>query len=80
MDIQARKLNLIEEFLKISDEKIIEKLEFFIRLEKQRKNNTALEAMTLEEFYAMIDQAKEDQANGRVVSHEALKQRIKSWR
>jgi len=37
MNIQARKLNLIEEFLRLSDESVIEKLESLIKFEK--KNN-----------------------------------------
>ena len=80
MDIQARKLHLIEEFLKISDENIIEKLEYFINIEKQKQYDKDIKPMSLEEFHDMIDQAKQDKANGRVVSHEDLKERIKSWK
>lgn len=80
MDIQARKLNLIEEFLKISDENIIEKLEYFINIEKQKQYDKDIKPMSLDEFYDMIDQAKQDKANGRLVSHEDLKERIKSWK
>lgn len=80
MDIQARKLNLIEEFLKISDENIIEKLEYFIKIEKQKQYDKDINPMSLDEFYDMIDQAKQDKANGRLVSHEDLKERITSWK
>ncbi len=80
MDIQARKLNLIEEFLKISDENIIEKLEYFIKIEKQKQYDKDIKPMSLKEFHDMIDQAKQDKANGRLVSHEELKGRIKSWK
>lgn len=34
MDIQARKLHLIEEFLQISDESLIKKIEVFIKKQK----------------------------------------------
>lgn len=80
MNIQARKLNLIEEFLKISDESIIEKLESFIRIEKKKQYDRELKPMSLNDFHEMIDQAKQDKANGRVISHEELKKRIKSWK
>jgi len=80
MNIQARKLNLIEEFLRISDESIIEKLESFIRIEKKKQYNMGLKPMSLKEFHEMIDQAKQDKAEGRVISHEELKKRIKSWK
>ncbi|NHB68941.1 hypothetical protein [Perlabentimonas gracilis] len=80
MNIQARKLNLIEEFLRISDESIIEKLESFIRIEKKKQYDRELKPMSLNDFHEMIDQAKQDKANGRVISHEELKKRIKSWK
>ncbi len=79
MDIQARKLNLIEEFIRITDESIIEKLEFLVRTEKKKLYERELKPMSLNEFHEMIDQAKDDKTNGRVVSHEDLKTKIKSW-
>jgi len=80
MSIQARKLNLIEEFLRISDESFIEKIESFIRIEKKKQYEGELKAMSLTEFHEMIDQAKQDKANGRVISHQELKKRVKSWK
>ena len=79
MDIQARKLNLIEEFIRITDESIIEKLEFLVRTEKKKLHERELKPMSLNEFHEMIDQAKDDKTNGRVVSHDDLKTKIKSW-
>lgn len=35
--------------------------------------------MSLKEFHEMIDHAKKDKASGRVISHEELKKKIKSW-
>ena len=80
MNIQARKLNLIEEFLRISDESIIEQLESFIMTEKKKQYERDLKPMVLKEFHEMIDQAKQDKANGRVISHEELKKRVKTWK
>jgi hypothetical protein len=80
MNIQARKLNLIEEFIRISDESIIEKLESFIITEKKKQYERDLKPMSLKEFHDMIDQAKQDKANGRVISHEELKKRVKTWK
>lgn len=80
MNIQARKLSLIEEFLKISDVSVIEKLESFLRTEKERLSDRKITPMSEDEFYEMIGQAKKDKVHGRVVPHEELKERIKSWR
>jgi len=79
MDISTRKLNLIEEFLRISDESIIEQLESFIMTEKKKQYERDLKPMVLKEFHEMIDQAKQDKVNGRIISQEELKKRVKSW-
>ena len=78
MNIQARKLSFIEEFIRISDESVIEKLETLIRVEKQKQHDKALKAMPLSEFYDMIDRAKLDKENGRIISHHDLKKKVKS--
>ncbi len=80
MNIQARKLVLIEEFLRISDESIITKLESFIKQEKKVSHEERLTPMSLKEFHEMIDQAKRDSNDGRVISHQELKKKIKSWK
>ena len=80
MNIQARKLVLIEEFLRIRDEGIISKLESFFKQEKRSSYEKDLNPMSLNEFHAMIDQAKSDSAEGRVISHQELKKKVKTWK
>ena len=80
MNIQARKLILIEEFLRISDESLITKLESFIKQEKKVAHERNLKTMSLNEFHEMIDQAKLDSDAGRVISHQELKKKVKSWK
>jgi hypothetical protein len=80
MNIQARKLVLIEEFLKISDESLIIKLESFLRNEKKITRERNLKPMSLNEFHEMIDQAKRDSDAGNVVSHQNLKKKVKTWK
>lgn len=80
MNIQARKLVLIEEFLRISDESFIAKLESFIKQEKKVSHERNLKPMSLNEFHEMIGQAKSDSEEGRVISHQELKKKVKSWK
>ncbi|MCX6279011.1 MAG: hypothetical protein NT004_13095 [Bacteroidetes bacterium] len=80
MNIQARKLLLIEEFLRISDESIIERLESLIKVEKKKHISREIKPMSLTELHEMIDQAKFDKENGRVVLHQDLKRKVKSWK
>ena len=71
---------LIEEFLHISDESLITKLESFIRQEKKISHERNLKPMSLNDFHGMIDQAKQDSEAGRVISHEDLKKKVKTWK
>jgi chemotaxis protein CheY-P-specific phosphatase CheC len=80
MKIQARKLELIEEFLRISDENLITKLESFIKKEKKISLESKLKPMTINEFHEMIDQAKKDSDEGRVISHQELRNKVKTWK
>lgn len=80
MNIEARKLVLIEEFLRISDENVITKLESFIKQEKKISRERNLKPMLINEFHEMIDQAILDSDAGRVISHQALKKKVKTWK
>lgn len=80
MNIQARKLGLIEEFLHINDESLILKLESVIRQEKKLMHDRNLKPMTVNDFHEMIDQAKRDSDAGRVISHQELKKKVKTWK
>ncbi len=80
MNLQSRKLSLIEEFLKISDESLIKKLESLIRFEKKKNlHKKTVVPLTLKKFYDSIDIAIKDAENGRVISHKQLKEKIKTW-
>ncbi len=80
MNIQTRKLVLIEEFLRISDENLITKLESFLKQEKKVSRERNLKPMSMTEFNEMIDNAKRDSEEGRVISHQDLKKKVKSWK
>ena len=80
MNIQARKLILIEEFLRISDESLITKLESFIKQEKKVSHERSLKPMSLNKFHEMIDRAKRDSDAGRVISHHDLMKKVKTWK
>jgi len=80
MNIQARKLVLIEEFLRISDESFITRLELFIKQEKKTSLERNLKPLSLDEFHGMIDQSKKESDAGKVISHKELKKRVKTWK
>lgn len=39
-----------------------------------------LQPMSLSEFHEMIDRAKNDSLEGRIISHQDLKKKVKTWK
>ena len=72
MDIVNRKLSFVQEFLRISDEEIISKLEQLLHSERNRKTSSELTPMTFDEFNKMIDKSEVDFENGRVTEAKEL--------
>ena len=79
MDLHARKINFIQEFLRLKNEKIINKLENILKSEKKRKYEKELVPMTEDEFNKIIDQAENDSNAGRLTNARELKKEIDSW-
>ena len=80
MDIQARKLNFIQEFLRITDEKLIARLEHLLHTERKKKIERDLSPMSAEEFDQMIDQSEKDVETGRVNEARDLLKKVDTWK
>ncbi|MEI6696000.1 MAG: hypothetical protein WCO13_08015 [Bacteroidota bacterium] len=80
MDLQTRKLQLIQEFLSINSLELINKIDKFLHEEKKKEIEQELEAMSIEQFDEMINLAEEDFANGRYIEAKSLKEKIKKWK
>ena len=79
MDLQTRKLELIQEFLKIQSEDVIVRLEKILKKENKRSEQEDFNPMTIEEFNSRIDQSMEDSKNGRLIKASDLKAKIDKW-
>jgi len=79
MNIEAKKLSLIQEFLRIDNEKIINALENLLHKSKYEYFEENMKSMSLERFNDEIDQALDDEKNNRLISNSDLKQKIKKW-
>ena len=79
MDIQARKLHFVQEFLRLKNEELIEKFEKLLRLEKMKTYESELSPMSIEQFNETIDKAEDDSQSGRVISASELRNEIDSW-
>ena len=80
MDIQARKIHFVEEFLRVADDELVTKLENVLKVERKKKMEKELNPMTLKEFNEIIDQSEADYTNGRVSEARHLLNQIDTWK
>lgn len=79
MDLQARKNEFIQEFLKLQSEKAILRFEKLLEKEKKELSEDKFKPMTLEQFNNEIDQSLEDSKNDRVIKATDLKAKMRNW-
>jgi len=77
MDLQTRKLNFIQEFLKLESEKAISHFEKL--LQKESQINSELKPMTMKAFQKRVDQSTEDSNNDRLTENSTLISEIERW-
>ena len=75
MDIQTRKIEFIQAFLKLQSENVIARFEEMLKME-----NEEFQPMTIQEFNKRIDKSLEDSENDRVIEATELLNEIKEWR
>lgn len=80
MDIQARKLHFVQEFLRVADDELVTKLEKLLLVERKKKLNKELDLMTLKEFNEIVDKSEEDFENGRITEARNLIAQIDTWK
>lgn len=78
MDIQSRKIDFIQEFLKIQNEELISRLEKLMRSDKT-KEKTVFKPMSVEELNSRIDKSMVDSKNNRLTSSNDLVAEIEKW-
>jgi len=80
MDIQTRKIQFIQEFLKHADAGMITKFEELFKQEREKALEKEIKPMTLKEYEQRINKAFEDVKNNKVKSARALKKDIATWK
>jgi len=77
MDIQTRKINFVQEFLRLRNIKLIEKLEKILLEDKAKDYEANLKPMSIDNFNKMIDKSIDDAKQGNVVNARELKESVK---
>lgn len=79
MDIQSRKIEFVQKFLKIESEEMISRLESIIINDDKGLIQRVIKPMSIEEFNLRIDKSMEDSKNGRLIEANDLKAMIEQW-
>lgn len=72
MNIEARKIEFVQEFLKLQSEEAISRLEKILRKEQKDSNETNFSPMSKDELNRRIDQSEFDFVNKRFKSSSEL--------
>lgn len=79
MNIEARKIRFIQEFLKVQSEDVVNHLEKILRKENKISDKECFNPMTTEMLNERIDKSMEDSKKGRLIKASDLKAKMKKW-
>ena len=78
MNLQTRKLNIIQYLINITDENIFNKIESTI-LESQQQNKKTLKPYTKKQLIARAEESNKNYISGNYKSQEQLKKESENW-
>lgn len=80
MDVQTRKLKVIEYLIGLHDEKILKKIESAIlEFQKQQTIRQQVKPMTQEQLIERAKRSSSDYLSGRTKTQEQLEQESENW-
>jgi hypothetical protein len=77
MDLEARKIEFVQQFLKVQNEEVISRFEKLLHKENYDLDQKPLRSMTTEELNRRIDQSESDFKNNRFKSSTELLEKYK---
>jgi hypothetical protein len=80
IDIKTEKLWLIEHVLKMQDEVLLHRLKTLIENLIIKGEEYNLEPMSLETFYARIEESEKAMNRGEIITQDELKEEVKTWK
>jgi predicted component of type VI protein secretion system len=79
MDIQKRKIQFIQEFLKYGNSDILSKFEELLKNERQKALEKEIKPMALKEYEQRIERAFVEIKSNKVKNARNLKREIATW-
>ena len=80
MDIQTRKINFVQDFLRLRNIKLIEKLEKILLEDKAKDYEANLKPLSSDNFNKMGDKSLDDAKQGNFVNARDLKVSVRKWK
>jgi hypothetical protein len=77
MNLQARKIEFVQEFLKIQREDIVMRLEELLKKEKLKLDSELKKPFSTAEFNERIEKSIDDSRNGRLTENKELLAEVK---
>jgi hypothetical protein len=79
MDLQTRKIEFIQEFLKVQREDIVVRLEKLLKKETSKVENEEVKPFSLDEFNNRIDQSMRDSKHNKLTENQDLLAEVHKW-
>ncbi|MEO9804220.1 MAG: hypothetical protein ABJF04_13270 [Reichenbachiella sp.] len=79
MDLEARKISFVQEFLRLQNEEIVDSLEQMLRKRKAEQMESNLQPMSEQQLNDEVDQALEDSKKERLTTVKDLRHNIQKW-
>ena len=79
MNLEARKISFVQEFLRLDNERIIDTLERLLQKNKSEAFEQNLKPMSLKQFNDEINLSLNDEENDRLIEATDLKNEIQKW-
>jgi len=79
MDLEARKIEFIQDFLKLQSEEAIARLEKVLKKEKKLTKKREVQPMSVEQFNKRIDKSMQDSKEGKLTEVNDLMADIEKW-
>lgn len=79
MDLEARKISFVQEFLRLENEEIVSRLENLLHEQKVELLDQHMKPMGFDQFNKEIDQSLNDAAQSKIISAKDLKSKVQKW-
>lgn len=79
MDLQARKIEFIQEFLKVQSEDVVVRLEKLLKKETSRIEKKGINPFSIDEFHKRIDASMHDSLHNKLTENQDLLAEMHTW-